>query len=134
MACGMEGGRNRMEQYDTATIEKHAFDIAKKRLGDDEGNTTPLGKGIIVEIGRRDGRLDYAKKLREQYDKPKWSLPDEGNTASLEIGGRTRIVEMGRKNGQQVPGYIMIKPPDEPSPLDPAVPLYATDKVPHYNR
>lgn len=43
------GGRNGMDAYDgegnTATIEKHAFDIAKKRLGDDdEGNTLLSGK------------------------------------------------------------------------------------------
>lgn len=68
----MEGGKNGMEQYGIATIEKHAFDIAKKMLGS-EGNEASLGKGIIVEIGRRNGRLDYAKELREQYDKP----PDE---------------------------------------------------------
>lgn len=80
-----EGGKNGMEQYDkgnAATIEKHAFDIAKKMLVAEE-NSASLGKGIIVEIGRRDGKLDYAKSRREQYDKPKWSLSEEDNTAPL---------------------------------------------------
>lgn len=79
-----EGGRNGMEQYNAATIEKHAFDIAKKRLGDVE-------KGIIVEIGGRKViveshylAFEYAKKRREQEqydDKPKWQLSDGDHIA-----------------------------------------------------
>lgn len=56
-----EGGRNGLSAYD-------------------EGNSGSIGKGIIVEIGGRSGRLDYAKALR---DKPKWSPPDEGNIATI---------------------------------------------------
>lgn len=73
----MEGARNGIAPYSEVTIEKHSFDIAKKQLGDDKGNTAFIGKGIIVEIGGRNGAvLDYAKSRREQYDKPPWSLPD----------------------------------------------------------
>ncbi len=73
-----EGGRNGMKQYDEgniAPIEKNVFDVAKKMLVAEE-NSSSLGKGIIVEIGGRNGRLDYSKKLREHYDKPNESSAD----------------------------------------------------------
>ncbi len=107
----MEGGRNGMEQYNdtatiekvcwqlrvlrapekqydkgnAATIEKHAFDIAKKGLGADEGNTATFlevggRKAVVVEPHYH--VLGYAKKRREQYDKPPEDPPLGDNIVS----------------------------------------------------
>lgn len=107
-----------MEPYDPATIEKHAFDIAKKRLGNDEGTTIAVG-----------GRTRIVK-LKGTYSEKIMFVDLRGADVKViwpEIEGKIAGIELRRKNAMRL-GYAKLRREQYDKP-DEGNAAYA-DKVP----